>query len=146
MTRKSRRMMIISASLVSLGLAAALVLVAFQDNIVFFHTPGSLAEAPVDTGTRFRLGGLVKNGSLTAQEGGLTIRFDVIDAASEVPVTYTGLRPALFREGQGVVAEGALDETGLFVAETILAKHDENYMPADVAEAVKGSGQWKGGE
>jgi cytochrome c-type biogenesis protein CcmE len=142
MTRKQRRLTIIGGSLVVLGLAAALVLNAMRDSIVFFSTPKMVAERHIQPGKRFRLGGLVQPGSLKRGDN-LKITFDVSDGSAELPVSYQGILPDLFREGQGVVAEGALDASGVFRADTVLAKHDENYMPKDVADALKKQGHWK---
>ncbi|MEH2492625.1 cytochrome c maturation protein CcmE [Bradyrhizobium sp. AZCC 2230] len=142
MTRKQRRMTIIGGSLAVLALAAALVLNALRDSIVFFSTPTMVAENHVQPGKRFRLGGLVQPGSL--QRGGnLAVTFEVADGGAKLPVAYKGILPDLFREGQGVVAEGALDANGVFKADTVLAKHDETYMPKDVADALKKQGHWK---
>jgi cytochrome c-type biogenesis protein CcmE len=124
--------------------AAALVLTAFEDSIVFFYSPTDLVQKPIAPDRRFRLGGLVEEGSVVRQPDGVTIDFRVTDTANEVPVRFRGLLPDLFREGQGVVAEGALDGGGTFVATDVLAKHDENYMPPEVAESLKQAGQWKG--
>src|SRR5438552_16408630 len=142
MTRKQRRLTIIGGSLAVLALAAGLVLNAMRDSIVFFSTPTMVAEKHVLPGTRFRLGGLVQPGSLVRGDN-LAVKFEVADGGAKLPVAYTGLLPDLFREGQGVVAEGALDATGVFRADTVLAKHDETYMPKDVADALKKQGQWK---
>jgi cytochrome c-type biogenesis protein CcmE len=142
MTRKQRRLTIIGGSLAVLAVAAALVLNAMRDSIVFFTTPSMVAEKHVPPGKRFRLGGLVQPGSLVRGEN-LSIAFQVSDASASLPVTYKGILPDLFREGQGVVAEGALDASGVFRADTVLAKHDENYMPKDVADALKKQGHWK---
>ncbi len=127
--------------MIVLSIAAALVLMSFQDSLVFFRSPSDLVEKPISPGRNFRLGGLVEEGSIDSQ--GVTHRFRVTDLNETVPVTFDGLLPDLFREGQGVVAEGSLTEEGLFVATNVLAKHDENYMPPEVAEALKKSGQWK---
>jgi len=142
MTRKQRRLTIIGGSLAVLAVAAALVLNAMRDSIVFFSTPSMVAEKHVQAGKRFRLGGLVQPGSLVRGDN-LSITFQVSDASASLPVTYKGILPDLFREGQGVVAEGALDTSGVFRADTVLAKHDENYMPKDVADALKKQGHWK---
>jgi cytochrome c-type biogenesis protein CcmE len=142
MTRKQRRLTIIGGSLAVLAVAAALVLNAMRDSIVFFSTPSMVAEKHVQPGKRFRLGGLVQPGSLIRGEN-LLITFQVSDASASLHVTYKGILPDLFREGQGVVAEGALDPSGVFRADTVLAKHDENYMPKDVADALKKQGHWK---
>ena len=142
MTRKQRRLTIIGCSLAVLAIAAALVLNALRDSIVFFSTPSMVAEQHVVPGKRFRLGGLVQPGSLVRGDN-LSVRFDVADGSAKLPVTYKGILPDLFREGQGVVAEGALDPSGVFRADTVLAKHDENYMPKEVADALKKQGHWK---
>src|SRR5580658_10160854 len=142
MTRKQRRLLLIGAGLGVLAVAVALMLNAFRDSIVFFNSPSDVAEKHIGPGTRIRLGGLVKTGSLVRSDN-LKIRFDVTDGSREVAVAYQGVLPDLFREGQGVVAEGALDGSGVFNADTILAKHDENYMPKEVADALKKSGHWK---
>ena len=143
MTRKQRRGVLIAGGLIVLGLAAALVLSAIQESIVFFRSPSDIAEKPVSPGERFRLGGLVAEGSLERGPGA-TVRFAVTDRANTVRVSYTGLLPDLFREGQGVVSEGALDASGVFVADNVLAKHDETYMPPEVADALKKQGVWQG--
>lgn len=142
MTRKQRRMTIIGGSLAVLALAAALVLNALRDSIVFFSTPTMVAEKHVEPGKRFRLGGLVQPGSLQRGDN-LAVTFEVADGNAKLPVAYKGILPDLFREGQGVVAEGALDGNGVFKADTVLAKHDETYMPKDVADALKKQGHWK---
>ena len=141
MTRKKRRLYFVLGGMTVLGLAAVLVLTSFQDSLVFFRSPSDLLEKPIPAGRNFRLGGLVEEGSVGSE--GVTHRFRVTDLNEAVPVTFDGLLPDLFREGQGVVAEGYLTEEGLFVATNVLAKHDENYMPPEVAEALKKSGQWK---
>jgi cytochrome c-type biogenesis protein CcmE len=128
-----------------LALAVGLVLMALRDSIVFFYTPSEVAEKHLDTGQRFRLGGLVENGSLKRGEG-TTISFVVTDKRATLPVTYTGVLPDLFREGQGVVAEGALTSEGVFHADSVLAKHDEKYMPPEVAKKLKEQGVWRGDE
>src|SRR5580692_2508694 len=141
MTRKQRRLTLIGCSLVVLAFAAGLVLYALRDSIVFFSTPTMAAAQHIAPGKRFRLGGLVQPGSLVCRNDGAS--FEVADGGAKLPVTYKGLLPDLFREGQGVIAEGALDASGTFRAETVLAKHDENYMPKDVADALKKQGLWK---
>jgi len=141
MTRKQRRLVLIGSGLAVLGVAAALVLSALKDSIVFFNTPTDVVEKHVAPGTRIRLGGLVKTGSVVRDSQ--NVRFDVTDGKETVAVAYTGLLPDLFREGQGVVTEGALDRGGVFKADTVLAKHDENYMPKEVADALKKQGHWK---
>ena len=142
MTRKQRRLALIGTGGGVLALAAALVLFAFRDSIIFFNSPTDVVEKHVAPGTRIRLGGLVKTGSLVRPDQ-LTVHFAVTDGHADIPVSYSGALPDLFREGQGVVAEGALDRAGLFKADTILAKHDESYMPREVAEALKKQGHWK---
>lgn len=142
MQPKHRRLVAILTGLVLLGAAAALVLVAFEENIVFFLTPVELAERDIAPGQQLRLGGLVAEGSVV--EDGDAWNFTVTDLQASVPVTYTGILPDLFDEGQGVVIEGAFDAGGLFTATTVLAKHDETYMPAEVADALRESGQWQG--
>src|SRR5215467_6620313 len=142
MTRKQRRLSLIGGGLGILGLAVALVLSALRTNIVFFNSPTDIIERQVGPGTRIRRGGLVKMGSVERNDN-LDVRFEVTDGHTEVGVTYSGALPDLFREGQGVVTEGVLDDAGLFKADTVLAKHDENYMPKEVAEALKKQGRWK---
>ncbi len=142
MTRKQRRLTLIGSGLAVLAVAVALMLNAFRDSIVFFNSPSDVVEKHVEPGTRIRLGGLVKDGSLV-HGNNLNVRFEVTDGKTEIPVAYTGVLPDLFREGQGVVAEGVLDGGGTFNADTILAKHDETYMPKEVADALKKSGHWK---
>ena len=142
MTRKQRRLTIIGGSLAVLAVAAALVLNAMRDSIVFFSTPAMVAEKHIQAGKRFRLGGLVQPGSLVRGDN-LAVTFSVADGSATLPVSYKGILPDLFREGQGVVAEGALDSSGVFKADTVLAKHDETYMPKEVADALKKQGHWK---
>lgn len=142
MTRKQRRLVLIGSALAVLGIAAALVLNALRDSIVFFSTPSMVAEKNIQPGQRFRLGGIVETGSLVRGEQ-LRVRFTVTDGNAKLPVTYTGILPDLFREGQGVISEGAIDPSGIFKADSVLAKHDENYMPKDVADALKKQGHWK---
>jgi cytochrome c-type biogenesis protein CcmE len=142
MTRKQRRLTLIGSALAVLGIAAGLVLYALSDSIVFFHGPTDVVEKNIQPGTRFRLGGLVKEGSV--QRGAdQVISFEVTDTIKSVPVTYRGLLPDLFREGQGVVAEGVMEASGRFRADSVLAKHDENYMPKEVADALKKQGVWQ---
>jgi cytochrome c-type biogenesis protein CcmE len=128
---------------VVLGVAVGLVLYAMRDSIVFFYSPSEVAEMKVAPGQRFRLGGLVETGSVVRDEG-TTVRFVVTDRSRNLPVTYTGVLPDLFREGQGVVAEGTLAADGTFHADNVLAKHDENYMPPEVAKKLKEQGVWRG--
>jgi cytochrome c-type biogenesis protein CcmE len=142
MTRRQRRLTLIGIAAIVLSLAAALALSALRDSIMFFVTPSELAAKPIEAGSRFRLGGLVEKGSV--HKDGLTVRFRVTDGGSSLPVTYRGLLPDLFREEQGVVTEGKLNASGVFVADTVLAKHDERYMPKEVADALKKQGHWQG--
>jgi len=142
MTRRQRRLVLIGTGVGVLAIAATLVLAALKDSIVFFNSPTDLVDKHIGAGTRIRLGGLVKSGSLVRGDN-LAVQFAVTDGNKEVAVAYRGVLPDLFREGQGVVAEGALDAAGLFRADTILAKHDETYMPKEVAEALKKQGHWK---
>ncbi|MCB2101488.1 MAG: cytochrome c maturation protein CcmE [Rhodobacterales bacterium] len=141
MKRKHKRLTFVIVALALLGAAVGLVLFAFTDNIVFFHSPTEVNEDAFRTDRRFRLGGLVEEGSVVKEQGTVKVSFRITDLAESVPVTYVGILPDLFREGQGVVAEGRL-ENGIFVAEEVLAKHDENYMPPEVAESLKASGKW----
>ena len=145
MTRKQRRAVLIGTCLAVLGVAVGLVLFALRDSIVFFYTPSEVAEKHLETGQRFRLGGLVENGSVKRGEG-TTVSFVITDKRSTLPVTFTGVLPDLFREGQGVVAEGVLNSDGVFRADSVLAKHDENYMPPEVAKKLKEQGVWRGDE
>ena len=139
MTRKQRRTTLILTSLAILGVATGLVLFALSDKITYFRTPSDIAEGKVKPGQRFRLGGLVAKGTVKRGDGA-RIGFDVTDTLKNQTVTYQGVLPDLFREGQGVVTEGVLDKAGVFVADTVLAKHDENYMPPDVAKSLKERG------
>jgi cytochrome c-type biogenesis protein CcmE len=145
MTRKQRRLILIGASLSVLAVAAALVLSALRDSIVFFNSPTDLAEKRIAPGTRMRIGGLVKPGSIERSDN-LQVRFAVTDGKADVAVHYQGIVPDLFREGQGVVAEGKLELGGGFAADMVLAKHDERYMPREVVDALKKSGRWQEGE
>lgn len=145
MTRKQRRMSFVLAGVATLGIAAALVLTAFEDSIVYFHSPTDIAtKNDLQTDRRLRLGGLVKQGSWNMATDGLTHGFMVTDTAHDIKVAYKGIMPDLFREGQGVVIEGKLQPDGSFLADEVLAKHDENYMPKEVAESLKEAGMWKG--
>lgn len=139
MTRKQRRAVLIGSGVGVLALAAILTLFALRDTIVFFYAPSDIAEKHLAAGKRFRLGGLVENGSVKRGVG-TKVAFTVTDTLKSVPVTYEGILPDLFREGQGVVAEGKLDAAGVFEADSVLAKHDENYMPPEVASALKAKG------
>lgn len=145
MTRKGRRMTMIAGALAVLGIAAGLVLFAMRDNIVFFYGPSEVAEKAVAPGTRMRIGGLVKEGSVTRGDG-KTMSFAVTDTKKDIRVTFTGQVPDLFREGQGVVAEGVLIGPAELRADSVLAKHDEKYMPREVADALKKQGVWNEGQ
>ena len=142
MTRKQRRLTLIGCALVVLAIAAGLVLNALRDSILFFSTPTMAAEKHIKPGQRFRLGGMVREGSLSRGDQ-LKVKFDVTDGNATLPVTYQGILPDLFREGQGVISEGSLDTSGVFHADTVLAKHDETYMPKAVADELKKEGHWK---
>lgn len=141
MTRKQRRLVLIGSGLVVLAIAAALVLTALRDSIVFFNSPTDIVEKKVQAGSRIRLGGLVQPGSLQRKD--VDAVFDVTDGKNVIRVNYRGILPDLFREGQGVVAEGQLLDGTSFRADSVLAKHDENYMPKEVADALKKQGHWK---
>jgi cytochrome c-type biogenesis protein CcmE len=142
MTRKKRRLALIGAAAVVLAVAVALVLFALRDSIVFFNSPSDVIAKQVKPGTRLRLGGLVTPGSIV-REDQLDMHFEVTDGNRSIKVAYHGILPDLFREGQGVVAEGTLEPGGSFRADTVLAKHDETYMPREVADALKKQGHWK---
>ena len=141
MTRKRRRLMLLGLTVLGLGTASTLALTAFQDNLLFFYSPSGVHAGKVANGQRFRLGGLVVRGSLKHLPDGETITFTVTDTVYDVPVRYAGIVPDLFREGQGVVAHGRIGQDGTFVADELLAKHDEKYMPPEVAKAVQDAGQ-----
>ena len=146
MTRKQKRLAIIGGGVGVIAAAVLLVLFALQDQIVYFHSPTDVSERSVGPGTRIRLGGLVAKESAVRGEGTL-VSFAVTDSANHVDVSYNGILPDLFREGQGVVVEGAFGQNGsLFVADTVLAKHDETYMPREVADSLKEMGVWQGSE
>ena len=146
MTRKRRRLYFLLLTGLGLGTATALALTAFQDHLVFFYSPSDLrAAAPLPGGRTIRIGGLVETGSVKRLPDGRTVEFRVTDLAAVTPVTYSGALPDLFREGQGVVAEGVLRPDGVFQAREVLAKHDENYMPPEVADALKKAGHWQQG-
>lgn len=139
MTRKQRRGAMIVGGVGILCVAAVLVLFALKDAVTYFHTPGDVVAGKVKAGQRFRLGGLVETGSVKRGIGA-TVAFTVTDTLQAVPVSFEGVLPDLFREGQGVVAEGKLDAAGRFLADSVLAKHDETYMPPEVAKALKEKG------
>ena len=145
MTRKQRRLTLIGAAGTVLAMAVGLILYALNDQIVFFQSPTDIANNELPDGQRIRLGGLVADGSVVRGENA-EVHFAVTDTEESVNVRFVGLLPDLFREGQGIVAEGIMKPDGVFHADTVLAKHDENYMPKEVAEALKGKGVWKGEE
>jgi len=142
-TPKKRRLYLVLGGMSLLGLAVCLVIFAFQDNLVFFYSPTEIAKEEVSSDRRIRVGGLVEEGSVISEGDGLTTRFRITDLSQTLSITYTGILPSLFREGQGVIVQGYLQDSMNFVADEVLAKHDENYMPPEVAEALKKSGQWK---
>jgi cytochrome c-type biogenesis protein CcmE len=141
MTRKQRRLVLIGSGLVVLALAVGLTMTALRDSIVFFNSPTDVVEKKLQAGQRIRLGGLVQPGSVQRKDVDAT--FDITDGKTMIRVSYRGILPDLFREGQGVVAEGTLIDHASFRADTVLAKHDENYMPKEVADALKKQGHWK---
>ena len=145
MTRKQRRLTLIGLAGVVLAAAAGLVLYALSDRIVFFNSPTDLLAGAAPPGSRIRMGGLVAAGSLVKGADG-SVRFTVTDGSAEVPVAYQGILPDLFREGQGVVTEGTVGSDGVFAADTVLAKHDERYMPREVVDALKAQGVWEEGQ
>ena len=142
MTAKSKRLFATASFTSLIGIAAMLVLGALRDNIVFFYTPSEIRQSDNQSGRQLRLGGLVKSGSVEID--GMQSVFVVTDGSANITVRYNNALPSLFREGQGVVAEGRI-ENGIFIAQNVLAKHDENYMPAEVAEKLKEQGVWQGG-
>ena len=141
MKPRHKRIAAIALGVVALGIATALVLMAFEKNLVFFFTPSQVAANEAPHGKTFRIGGMVVNGSV--KRDGVDVHFVVTDTAKTIPVVYRGALPDLFREGKGVVAQGQLGADGVFRAREVLAKHDENYMPPEVAEALKRSGRWQ---
>jgi cytochrome c-type biogenesis protein CcmE len=134
---RTKRVAMVIGGIAALGVAAALILSAFQQNLVFFFTPSQVAANEAPLGKTFRIGGMVEKGSVKRGEDGLTVKFLVTDTAKSIPVVYRGALPDLFREGKGVVAQGRVGADGVFSASEVLAKHDENYMPPEAAEAVK---------
>ena len=136
MKRRHKRIGFILAGLAGLGIAAALALNAFQDNLVFFFSPSQIAAKQAPTGRTFRVGGLVQQGTVKREIDGLTVRFNVTDTAQSIPVVYKGILPDLFKEGKGCVAQGKVGSDGVFYADQVLAKHDENYMPPEAGQAI----------
>ncbi len=145
MTRKRKRLWLLLGSMGAFCVAVGLVLAALDDNLVFFYSPTQIVEKPPLPDKRLRIGGLVAPGSVVKGGDGLTTTFDVTDTKHTLKVTFRGVLPDLFREGQGVIAEGAMQADGVFAAREVLAKHDENYMPPEVADALKKAGHWKEG-
>lgn len=143
MTRKQRRLTLIASAGAILAVAVGLILTALNDKIVFFRSPTEIQQLALKPGQRFRLGGVVENASVVRAEG-QRVSFRVTDGNASVTVSHVGILPDLFREGQGVVCEGVLQPDGSFVADTVLAKHDEKYMPREVADALKKQGHWQG--
>jgi cytochrome c-type biogenesis protein CcmE len=144
--RKQQRLLLVATALILMGGATALVMAALSDSVAFFVTPSDIATNKVEADKRFRLGGLVVPGSIDRSAGDGTIAFALTDQAHEVAVRYKGLLPDLFREGQGIVAQGRLAGDGVFDASEVLAKHDESYMPREVADALKAAGVWQEGQ
>ena len=138
--KRKQRLIFVVTLLIGFGAATALALFAFQQNLLYFYSPSQLSAGEISAEQTFRLGGLVVEGSVERDSDGITTLFDLTDSVESVRVTYTGLLPDLFREGQGIVAQGKLNSEGVFVAQEVLAKHDENYMPPEVAEALKEAG------
>jgi cytochrome c-type biogenesis protein CcmE len=143
-TRKQRRLYFVLLGMLALGAAVALVLTAISDSLVYFYSPTDIVSQRIPEGRRMRIGGLVEEGSV--KKDGKTVAFKVTDITNALPVVYAGILPDLFREGQGVVVEGRMEKDGLFHASEVLAKHDEKYMPKEVADALKKSGQWNDGK
>jgi cytochrome c-type biogenesis protein CcmE len=137
MKPRYKKLAIIASGVAALGVASILVLNAFQSNLVFFFSPSQVAAKEAPIGKSFRIGGLVVEGSVQREDGGTTVRFAVTDTAETIPVVYTGILPDLFREGKGIVAQGKISANGIFEADEVLAKHDENYMPPEAAEALE---------
>ena len=137
MSKRGKRKMLVALVLLGVAIATVLALTAFEENLLYFYSPTQIHDGEAPANRAFRVGGLVVDGSVKREQGSLAIQFDLTDNANVVPVTYAGILPDLFREGQGIVAIGKLDNQGLFVADEVLAKHDENYMPPEVHDALK---------
>lgn len=138
--KRKQRLIFVLVLIIGFGAAVGLSLFAFQKNLLYFYSPSQIASGEVEDGQMFRLGGLVVEGSVIRDSDGITTQFDLTDTAGSITVRYTGLLPDLFREGQGIVAQGKINTQGVFVAQEVLAKHDENYMPPEVAEALQAAG------
>ena len=145
MTRKRRRLVILACGMLALAAASAMVLAAFSDNLVFFYGPSELIAKGIGPERRIRIGGLVEENSVGRRDGGRQVSFRVSDGNTGITIVYDGMLPDLFREGQGIVAEGRLGRDRVFVASSVLAKHDEKYMPPEVADALKKAGRWQEG-
>lgn len=141
MTPRQKRMVVVGVLLLGVSVAAFLALTAFQKNLLYFYTPAQIAAGEAPTGYPFRVGGLVVQGSVQREPGSVTVRFSVTDGKATVPVVYSGILPDLFREGQGIISIGQINAAGVFEASEVLAKHDENYMPPEVADSLKESGK-----
>lgn len=139
--KRKQRLLFVTLILIGISIAVALALSAFQENLLYFYTPSQVAGGEAPQGRAFRVGGLVEAGSVQRESDGLTVHFTVTDTAKSIPITYKGILPDLFREGQGIVAMGRLDANAAFVADEVLAKHDENYMPPEVSDALKKAGK-----
>lgn len=144
--RRRQRLILVGLMLAGVGVAVALGANAFRQNLMLFHSPADIAAGAVEPGRAFRVGGMVVDGSVARSDEDLSVSFDVTDTAESVTITYTGILPDLFREGQGIVAMGSLNDAGVFEATEVLAKHDENYMPPEVAEALEKAGRMPGTE
>lgn len=144
MTRRQQRMLAVALVVAGFGIATALALRAFNENLLYFYSPTQVAAGEAPDNRTFRVGGLVVTGSVEREPGSLEVRFTLTDNAHTVPVSYSGVLPDLFREGQGIIAHGQISPDGMFVADTVLAKHDENYMPPEVADALKQVHQQQG--
>ncbi len=138
--KRKQRLIFVMVLIVGFGAAIGLSLFAFQKNLLYFYSPSQISAGEIETNQMFRLGGLVVEGSVQRESDGITTLFDLTDTAGSITVSYTGLLPDLFREGQGIVAQGKINQQGIFIAQEVLAKHDENYMPPEVAEALKEAG------
>jgi cytochrome c-type biogenesis protein CcmE len=138
--QRKKRLAFVLLIVLGIGVATALALTAFQENLMYFYSPSEVAEGKAPQGRAFRVGGLVVSGSVQRPGDGLTVRFELTDTAASIPIQYTGILPDLFREGQGIVALGRIDAQGVLVADEVLAKHDENYMPPEVGDALKKAG------
>lgn len=142
--KRKQRLILVCLMLVGVGLAATVGLKAFNENIALFRSPSDIVNGEVSAGTHFRIGGMVLENSVQRRSDNLDIKFELTDRVNTVPVSFNGILPDLFREGQGIVAMGEMNETGVFVASEVLAKHDENYMPPEVAEALEKAGKMPG--